>query len=70
MIPQIPFVTLWHTSLLVALESRNSGTPAGRFVFFNSLLHHPAVKVSTNLDYDTLLIESHAPGVRVIELQA
>lgn len=52
------------------LKSRESGTPAGRLVLFDRLLHHPAVQISTNLDYDALFVEPHAPGVRVIELQA
>jgi hypothetical protein len=55
--------------LLVTLKNRESSTPAGCLVLFNGLLHHPAVEVSTNFYYRAFLIESHAPGVCIIELQ-
>jgi hypothetical protein len=62
--------THWQTLLLVMLKSRNISTPTRRLVLFDSLFDHPAVEISPDLDYDAILIESHAPGICVIKLKA
>jgi len=58
------------SSVSTSLERGDRSTFAGRLVLLNSLLYHPAVQISTNLNYHTILIEAHAPGIGVVELQA
>ena len=39
-------------------------------ILLNRLLHHPAIEVSPNFDDHAMLIKSHDPRIRVVELHA